>query len=249
MTIKLYICEDSAPQRAAIEQCIQNYCLFSPWEMVLSYSTGLGEELLENIDRENKWNVYFLDINLDEEAAISNGLILAQEIRTFDPLGFIIFITIRSELSFLTFQYKVQALDFIVKSSAFDINARVHACLQTIELRLEALTLPHGRTIKLNIGSDIRPFFLKDILYFSSNKTHIISLHTKNKVYLIHQATLNALEEQLDNEFLRCHRSFLINPQAIAAIAKDFRTLTLNNQDQIPVSVRKKAKLRALSMR
>ncbi|MDR1567163.1 MAG: hypothetical protein LBS33_00535 [Streptococcaceae bacterium] len=32
----------------------------------------------------------------------------------------------------------------------------------------------------------------------------------------------------------------MINSQAIVAIAKDFRTLTLSNQEQLPASVRKK---------
>lgn len=44
-----------------------------------------------------------------------NGFELAQEIRKFDPRGFIIFITTHAELSYMTFTYKVEALDYIIK--------------------------------------------------------------------------------------------------------------------------------------
>ncbi|MEQ7196108.1 LytR/AlgR family response regulator transcription factor [Enterococcus avium] len=244
MSIKVYIAEDDILQRESLEQAILNYQLFSDWELELTYSTGSGEALLKNIDRRNQWNIYFLDINLEEEAELTNGFAVAQEIRKFDPFGFIIFITVRSELSFLTFQYRVQALDFIIKDPTADIRERVYTCLKTIEQRLEALTT--SKTIKLNTGNEITSFILDDILYFSSNKGHVLCLHTKNNQYLIHQTTLNHLEEQLSDSFLRCHRGFLINIKAIHSITKDYSSLTLENNVSIPVAVRKKAQLKML---
>ncbi|WP_241960035.1 PfkB family carbohydrate kinase, partial [Staphylococcus gallinarum] len=40
---------------------------------------------------------------------------LASEIRKHDPVGNIIFVTSHSELTYLTFVYKVAAMDFIFK--------------------------------------------------------------------------------------------------------------------------------------
>lgn len=244
MALKVYIVEDNSAQRAILEQTITNYQLFSDWEFELGCSTGSGDELLEKVDRRNQWNVYFLDINLDEEADLKNGFAVAQEIRKFDPLGFIVFITVRSELSFLTFQYRVQALDFIIKDPNVDIRERVHSCLKTIEQRLDLLTT--SQTIKLNTGNEITTFMVDDILYFSSNKGHILSLHTKNNEYLIYQNTLNHLEEQLQDSFIRCHRGFLINQKAIASIAKDYNSLMMDDGATIPVAVRKKRNLKSL---
>ncbi|MGH1831475.1 two-component system, LytTR family, response regulator AgrA [Enterococcus sp. AZ048] len=244
MAINVYIAEDNESQRISLEQAIKNYQLFSDWELTLAYSTSSGGELLENIDRRNQWNIYFLDINLEEDTEFNNGFSVAQEIRKFDPLGFIVFITIRSELSFLTFQYRVQALDFIIKDPAVDIRERIHTCLKTIEQRLGTLTM--SQTVKLNTGSEFTTFILDDILYFSSNKGHALSLHTKNNQYLIHQTTLNNLEEQLSSNFLRCHRGFLIHKKAIHSITKDFSSVTIEDGTVIPVSVRKKGQLKTL---
>ena len=44
-----------------------------------------------------------------------NGINLGEEIRQLDPTGYIIFITTHAELSHLTFKYKVEALDYIIK--------------------------------------------------------------------------------------------------------------------------------------
>lgn len=244
MAIKVYIVEDNLEQRTNLEQAIMNYQLFSDWELELAHSSGSGDEFLKNIDRKNQWNIYFLDINLDGQAEMANGLAVAQEIRKFDPFGFIIFITIRSELSFLTFQYRVQALDFIIKDPTLDIRERIHTCLRTIEQRLDSLT--SSQTIKLNTGNEIASFIIDDILYFSSNKGHVLSLHTKHNSYLIYQTTLNSLEEQLQDSFLRCHRGFLVNNKAINSITKNFDSITLENGTSIPVSVRKKGKLKFL---
>ncbi|MFR6242645.1 MAG: hypothetical protein ACLUJ1_14485 [Mediterraneibacter faecis] len=60
------------------------------------------------------------------------GLILAQELRKIQPRCFIIFITSHSEMSILTFQYKVEALDFIIKDSSENIRKRIHECLMDI---------------------------------------------------------------------------------------------------------------------
>ena len=47
-----------------------------------------------------------------------NGVALAQRIRQIQPCCFIVFITSHSEMSLRTFQYKAEALDFIVKDIA-----------------------------------------------------------------------------------------------------------------------------------
>ena len=46
----------------------------------------------------------FLDIQLEADI---NGIKLGSEIRKYDPIGNIIFVTSHSELTYLTFVYKV----------------------------------------------------------------------------------------------------------------------------------------------
>ena len=52
----------------------------------------------------NDVGCYFLDIQLEVDI---NGIKLGSEIRKYDPIGNIIFVTSHSELTYLTFVYKV----------------------------------------------------------------------------------------------------------------------------------------------
>ncbi|MGC6768280.1 LytR/AlgR family response regulator transcription factor [Enterococcus sp. LJL128] len=247
MPIKVYICEDSPKQREVIEKAVLSHILFSKSMMSLAYSTDSAEELLSRIDRRNELNVYFLDIDLHKGEKINNGLELAQEIRTFDPVGVIIFITVHSELTYLTFQYMVSALDFIVKSPNIDISSRIRKCLKVVEDRAELVANASDSGIQLSTNNGFVNFLFSDILYLSTNKSHIITLHsTDNQEYQIYHKTLNILEQDLKDHFIRCHRSFLVNSRGIFSISKNFSELIMRNGVQIPIATRKKAIVRKM---
>ena len=56
---------------------------------------------------------------------------MAEKIRDIDSLGYIIFITTHSELTYLTFKYRVEAMDFILKDNVNEIDFRINECLTT----------------------------------------------------------------------------------------------------------------------
>ena len=58
-----------------------------------------------------------------------NGMKLAQQIRLFDPRGFIVFISAHSELSYMTFQYWVEAMDFVLKDNPAEVKVKIRECL------------------------------------------------------------------------------------------------------------------------
>ncbi|MHC5373982.1 LytR/AlgR family response regulator transcription factor [Enterococcus sp. LJL120] len=242
MGINIYIAEDNPEQCDQLVQAVKNYTLFSNWEMKISGVADSGEDLLKMIDYKNQWNVYFLDINLVQGDEIENGFTLAQKIRTFDPLGFIVFITVRSEFSFLTFLYRIQALDFILKESTVNIQERVHSCLKTVEDRLSMLS--DENTINLSVGNEIQSFITKDILYMAANKNAVLSLYTLQKEYPIYQETLTGLESKLGEDFLRSHRGFLVNRRAILQVSKDFKEIILIDHSVIPISARQKNRIK-----
>ena len=54
-----------------------------------------------------------------------NGIKLGSEIRKHDPVGNIIFVTSHSELTYLTFVYKVAAMDFIFKDDPSELKTKL----------------------------------------------------------------------------------------------------------------------------
>ena len=92
--LNIFVCEDNAVQRQAIMQIIQNTVLIEELDMQLVLDTEDPYVLLEKVKTSQNTGIYFLDIDLK---ARMNGMKLAQQIRLFDPRGFIIFITSHTE--------------------------------------------------------------------------------------------------------------------------------------------------------
>ena len=123
--IDIYVCEDVSEQRELFVQYIQKAILIQEYDMNMKISTWNPEEIIREVEKSENTGLYFLDIDLGTE---KNGLHLAQEIREYDPRGFIVFVTSHSEMSFLTFQYKVEALDFILKDEPKELQKRICDC-------------------------------------------------------------------------------------------------------------------------
>ena len=91
--LNIFVCEDNHIQRRTIVQIIQNIVLIEELDMQLVFDTANPYELLKKVKTCQYTGIYFLDIDLSSNI---NGMKLAQEIRLFDPRGFIIFITAHS---------------------------------------------------------------------------------------------------------------------------------------------------------
>lgn len=110
--IDVYICEDNLKQLKLITKFISDSIMIEALDMQIICSTPDPHIILKELLTAENTGLFFLDIDLKSDI---NGLELAQRIRKIQPRCFIIFITSHSEMSFLTFQYKLEALDFIIK--------------------------------------------------------------------------------------------------------------------------------------
>lgn len=208
--------------------------------MELVLATQDPHEVLKVAMDSNTVGLYFLDIDLGSDIT---GLTLAQEIRKFDPRGFIIFITSHSEMSFLTFQYKVEALDFIIKDNTSKIQARIIECIINVNERYTSLhnNVQKNFTIKINDKSIVTDY--KDILFFETSvNIHKVVLHALNR-QIEFNGKLKIIEEQLDDHFYRCHRSYIVNLDNIKEINTSHYTIEMINGEQCLFSTRLKKKL------
>lgn len=177
--LKIFLCEDNQQQRQQYIDILDKIVLMEDLDLELSYVTENPYALLKSIIPEKHTGIYFLDIDLNCDM---NGLTLAQQIRKKDPRGFIVFITTHSEMSYMTFTYKVEAMDFIIKDNANEIKSRIFQCLlHAQELEKQNNDASDFDTFSIKIGSKIQKVPLEDILFFEA-ATHKIILHTKNGI-------------------------------------------------------------------
>lgn len=213
--LDIFVCEDNAVQRQDIVKTIQNTVLIEELDMRLVLDTEAPCALLEKLKGSRNTGIYFLDIDLGSHM---NGMKLAQQIRLSDPRGFIIFITAHSELSFMTFQYRVEAMDFILKDNPAEAEVKIRECLLHA---MERYTLQAGRTHKaytLETGGRKINIEYDDILFFeTSGNIHKVILHAKDR-QIEFSGTIKELANTLGDDFVRCHRSFLVNKKNIKEV-------------------------------
>lgn len=241
--IDVYICEDNQKQLKLFTKYVSDTILIEALDMQIVQSASDPHVILKEILTAENTGVFFLDIDLKSDI---NGLALAQRIRQIQPRCFIIFITSHSELSFLTFQYKVEALDFIIKDSGEHIKSKIHECLLNVYEKYTTLNNAVIKSFIINHSDKCIAVNYDQILFFeTSGNIHKIILHTQNRV-IEFNGQLKDVEKQLDDRFYRCHRSYIINKDNIAEV--DFNNLLvyMKNGETCPVSVRLKKGLKKL---
>ena len=233
--LNIFVCEDDAVQRKSIVQIIKNTVLIEELDMQLILDTTNPYELLETVKTSQNTGIYFLDIDLKCD---KNGMKLAQQIRLYDPRCFIIFVTSHSELSYMTFQYRVEAMDFVLKDNPAEAKVKIRECLLNA---LERYTLQTNKTHKvytIEIGDRRISVDYNDILFFeTSSNIHKVILHAKDR-QIEFSSTIKELEKILDDTFVRCHRSFLVNKSNIQEIDTKNRIVYFINGETCLMSTR-----------
>ena len=233
--LNIFVCEDNEVQRRTIVQIIQNTVLIEELDMQLVLDAGDPYILLERVKTSQNTGIYFLDIDLGSNM---NGLKLAQQIRLYDPRGFIIFVTAHCELSYMTFQYRVEAMDFVLKDNPAEAKVKLRECLLNA---MERHTLQTNKTHKvytLEVGGRKINVNYEDILFFeTSSNIHKVILHAKDR-QIEFPSTLKELTGVFDSNFVRCHRAFLVNKNNIKEVDTKNRIIHFANGETCLMSTR-----------
>ncbi len=241
--IDVYICEDNIEQRKSFVHYVQAAIMIEEYDMCLRLETDNPNRIIEEVKVSKNTGLYFLDIDLHSEV---NGLILAEKIRQHDPRGFIVFITVHSEMTLMTFQYKVEALDFVVKDDFTQIRNRICECMANAIEKYKNVTRGGGRTFTVNRGGYQQILKYDDVLYFETSLgEHKIIVHTENKSVEF-LGTIKKMEEDAGEDFIRCHQSYLVNRNKIKEINYRERIITLKNGINCPISQKLARKVRRL---
>ena len=229
----IIICEDNEMQRntliSILKKEIKNY------NCKIIMSTDNPHKVINRINNREESYIYFLDVDLNSDI---NGFQLAQLIRTYDPNGYIIFLTAHAELTLLTFQYKVQALDYIIKGDSELIELRIVECLNVIQDNINSAKESNKNKISIDLGTNVIFLDYNDILFFETARTeHKIAVHTVNGEYEFY-GTLKNIENNLSSDFCKSHRSYLVNTKKIKSIDKKNMTVEMINGEICYVSLR-----------
>ncbi len=233
--LSIFVCEDQDAQRRTIVQIIQNTILMEELDMQLVLDAGDPYMLLDQVKTSQNTGIYFLDIDLNSDM---NGMKLAQQIRLFDPRGFIIFITAHSELSYMTFQYRVEAMDFVLKDNLAEAKVKIRECLLNAMERYTLQTNKIHKVYTMELGGRKVSVDYDEIFFFETSRNiHKVILHAKDRQIEFYGA-IKELTSILDDNFVRCHRSFLVNKNNIKEVDAKNRIIYFNNGETCLMSTR-----------
>lgn len=233
--LNIYICEDDTKQRQQITESVRNSIAIEELDMSVLVSTGNPYTLLDAIEGTNQTGIYFLDVDLQSDI---NGIQLGERIRKIDPRGFIVFITTHAEMSLLTFTYKVEALDYIVKDDHAFIKERIKECLININEKYATAATDVLKSFYVKSKEKTIHMAYDKIIFFETAVTaHKVLLHGHN-ISIEFYGHMNEIEEKLDERFMRCHRSYIINLDFISEVDKTNRIVNFVNGQSCFVSTR-----------
>ena len=212
--IEIYLCDDEESVRRQLRDALERKILVENYDMEVVCGASCARELLEASENA-RGGVYFLDVELKD--GDWDGFRLGQELRRRDPGGTLVYVTGYADLAWRTFQYHLEAFDYIVKEPG-RIGSAAARCLEAIHARLLSQRRAPAETFTVRTGEMVRHVPLEDILFFETAPvSHHVALHTSYS-RMDFLGSLNELEERLGDRFIRTHRAFLAAADKIEAV-------------------------------
>ena len=232
--INIVVCEDNDVQRQSIVKILKEIISVHNFKMNIALEASNPYEVIEYSKRGNRPNIYLLDVNLK---SVINGINLADKLREEDIFSFIIFITSHEDMSYLTFKYKVEAMDYIIKDNYTNIKNKLYECLNTVNKRMNIDKEECSKDIfTIDTGDIIRTINCEDIMFFETvGGGHKLKVHCSNS-QIEFSGTLKEINESLDYRFCKSHKSYIVNIVNIDFIDKKTKIIHMNNGEQCYVS-------------
>lgn len=241
--MKILVVDNEQNTRESIVLLIENFC---PFDAEIFQATGVLDGL--KAITEIQPNVVFLDVELDD----GTGMDLLSKLTDID--FHVVFVTAHNKYAIDAFRYS--AIDFLLKPiqpdeliDAFDkINkqAKNKHLQEQINIMQDSLNKITSTTKKIVLKDSNSIYFVNvnDIIRCESDGQYT-EFFIDNLKKIVISKPLKDYEELLEPYgFIRPHHSHIINTNKILRFDKiDGGSLIMQNNDEIPVSHRKKTQI------
>jgi two-component system, LytTR family, response regulator AlgR len=198
-TIKLIIADDEAPARNRLRELLGDM----PDVNIMAEAKN-GHEAL-NLANEYQPNIVLLDIRMPS----MDGVEAAQHLQKMTKPPAIIFTTAYDSYALQAFD--LNAVDYLLKPIRFErLQTAIHKARALLPKQLEALAplSPQRSHISIIERGRILLIPIADIIYLRAELKYI-TVRTAEKEYLLEES-LNHLEQEYGNIFIRLHRNCLV---------------------------------------
>lgn len=236
--LKIVICDDDHFTLQLVSNLLEKAIGASKVEARIVCLASTGGELLNYIQNTSGSYLYFLDFDFGR--AELNGIDLVRRIYKIDPDGKIVFVTSHTDKGMEILRSGIQALGFIEKNPEqnYMIEEYTKYLKMTASIEAEYPAIPF---IELPLGIDETvQLSISEISFVDSVKTiaHSICYHTFDGSEITVRDTLEHAQKLLGEEFIRCHRSVLVNKNHVISLKNGL--LKLSNGTTVACSIGKR---------
>ena len=193
--LNFVLCDDSIPSLKRLSKMLDTIFIKKDIEAKIGCCASSPHDVLKYI-ASNKVDVLFLDINLNSNLT---GCDVADLIRKNNKNIYIIFLTGHLEYALLAYKYKT--FDYLPKPI---VDERLE---ETVLRLIEDITLETNHFIKINNNRTI--INANDIYYIKKDGMKLVFCTDKEN-YEIY-SSFSKFEACLPGNFVRCHKSYIVN--------------------------------------
>lgn len=231
--MKVYILEDEIVQQFRLESLIKNYLQQKKYPVEDIVTCDRSRDLLASLEESSRNNIYFLDIAIKGNQ--NAGLEIAEKIRKLDAIGQISFVTTHNEFASITYEYRVNAHDFIDKILPQEVfDERIIANIDHYIMINRLKPLNEVFSYKTRTGKVIEALYAEIRYFETTGIAHKLLLQMDGETLTMY-GNMNEIEK-MSNHLVRVHRSFLVNQSFIKKIYKREKIIVLEDDTEIPVS-------------
>jgi len=215
--IHITICDDEATEVAYLGKLVQKWADKRMESLCLSTFES-AESFLFAYEDDKSTDILLLDIQMKN----MDGMALAKELRKENKSAQIAFIT--GFPDYMAQGYEVSALHYLIKPVSED------KLFEVLDRAIENLAKPQKSILLEN------EIVQEDSIIYIEALDHFLDVHTSEGVITVKMPLYQLSEKLTETEFIRCHRSYIVNLRYIRKITRT--DIALDSGQLLPLSRR-----------
>ena len=210
------LCDDNYSAIDKLSKMLNSILISNNLKGQITFTSSSPDKLL-NFVKHNPVHVLLLDIDLK---STKSGIELAEQIRAIDKSVYIIFITGHFEFSLIA--YKCKTFDFLAKPLT---KERFE---ETILRLYSDVFGDTSRYIRLDNNKTV---IKEDSIRFIKKDGMKVIFHTDTRDYETY-SSFNKISDMLPYNFVRCHKSYIVNVSKISDINLSENEISFTKSDK-----------------
>ena len=210
--LNFVLCDDNASVLSRLSKMLESIFIRHNIDASIILESSNANEVVEFV-KNNKFDVLILDINLKSEIT---GFDIANIVRKTNKNAYIIFTT--GHLEYVLMAYKYKTFDYIPKPIVDD---RLE---ETILRLMEDIRQSPAKYIKLSNNTIINQ---NEINYIKKDGMKLVFC-TNTRTYETY-SSFSKIQDCLPENFVRCHKSFIVNVKNITNVNSIANTILFPN--------------------